>query len=131
MYDLNKVMLIGRITANIELKQTQSGKAYCNLSIACTMSKNKETNNSVTEFINCTAWEKSAEILSQYATKGDLVYIEGTLNTTTKEDNGKKTYYTKVIIKDFKLLSSKQEPKSMSQTAQDLDIDLEDIDTPF
>jgi single-strand DNA-binding protein len=131
MYDLNKVILIGRITADIELKETQSGKAYCNLSIACTMSKNKETGNSVTEFINCTAWEKSAEILAKYATKGDLVYIEGALNTTSKDDNGKKTYYTKVIVKDFKLLSSKSDHKSMSQTAQSLDLDLEDIDSPF
>jgi single-strand DNA-binding protein len=130
MFDLNKVMLIGRVTADVELKTTQSGKAFCNFSLACTMSKNKETGNSVTEFINCTVWEKSAEIIAQYASKGDLIYVEGTLNTTVKDDNGKKTYYTKVIVKDFKFLNNKNaEPKSREQLLQDLDIDLEEV--PF
>ena len=130
MYDLNKVMLIGRITADIELKTTQGGKAFCNFSLAITMSKSKETGNSVTEFVNCTVWEKSAEIIAQYATKGDLIYVEGALNTTSKDDNGKKTYYTKVAVKDFKLLNNKNaEPKSREQLLQDLDIDLEEV--PF
>ena len=129
MYDLNKVMLIGRITADLELKQTQTGKAFCNFSVACTSSKNKDTGNSVSEFINCTIWEKSAEILTQYGVKGAMIYIEGTLNTTAKDDNGKKTYYTKVAVKDFKLLSSKE--KSLQKTADDLDIELDDIQTPF
>jgi single-strand DNA-binding protein len=125
MYDLNKVMLIGRITTDLDIKQTQSGKAYCNFSLAITMSKDKETGNAKSEFPNCVVWEKSAEILAQYGSKGAMLYVEGSLNTTNKDNNGVKTYYTKVIVRDFKLLSSKE--KSLEQTAQDLDIDLEEI----
>ena len=130
MYDLNKVMLIGRITTDLDLKTTQSGKNYCNFSLAMTMSKNKETGEQKTEFINCSIWEQSAKIFTDFATKGSLVYIEGSLNTSSKDENGKKSYYTKVLVKDFKILN-KGDKSIMKQTAQDLDIDLEDIETPF
>jgi single-strand DNA-binding protein len=127
MYDLNKVMLIGRITTELELKKNQTGKSFCNFSLACTMSKNKENGNSVTEFINCTIWDKSAEFFNSWADKGDLIYIEGKLNTTSQDNNGKKTYYTKVVVSDFKVLNSNQK----SQNNNNFGIELEDINTPF
>ena len=140
MYDLNKVMLIGRITKEIELKQTKSGTAFCNFDLAMTMSKNKETGNVHTEYVKCEIWEQSAKMFCEYANKGALIYVEGSLKTTTQETDSGKKYFTNVSVKDFKVLNNPTgattQPKSMNETAEDLDMELQDVDldeiqTPF
>jgi single-strand DNA-binding protein len=149
MYDLNKVMLIGRLTRDPETRTTNTGKKVTTISLAMTMSKNKDTGNSVVEYIECTAWEKLAEIIEKYATKGVLVYVEGSIQTQSWENtDGKKQYKTSVLLKELKILTPKnsyESDQSQNQvknktTSKTLtpaevnelpDIDLDEIQTPF
>ena len=76
MADINNVTLTGRITKDLELQQSQAGKSYCKFSIAVNGMKKDET-----DFLNCIAWEKTAEILCQYSAKGSQIGVTGRIKT--------------------------------------------------
>jgi len=108
--DLNKVMLIGRLGQDPELKYTQSGIAVVNFSLATGMKwKDQEGNyQEKTEWHNITAWRGLAETCANYLKKGSRIYVEGRLETDTWEDENKKKHYkTKVLIDDMIMLDSK------------------------
>ncbi len=108
--DLNKVMLIGRLGQDPELKYTQSGVAVVNFSVATGMKwKDQEGNwQEKTEWHNITAWRGLAETCANYLKKGSRVYLEGRLETDSWEDENKKKHYrTKVLIDDMIMLDSK------------------------
>jgi single-strand DNA-binding protein len=106
---LNKIMLIGRLGADPELKYTGSGTAVLNLSVATnTAYKQGDQKQEDTEWHRITAWRKLAEIIAQYASKGALVYVEGRLQTRSWEDqDGNKRYMTEVVADSIQLLGSK------------------------
>jgi single-strand DNA-binding protein len=97
---LNKVFLVGRLTADPILKNTSSGQSVCNFSIATNRvwtDKNGQKQEE-TEYHNIVLWRKLAEIASQFLNKGSLVLIEGRLTTRSWEDSsGKKNYKTEII----------------------------------
>jgi single-strand DNA-binding protein len=108
--DLNKVMLIGRLGQDPELKYTQSGVAVVNFSVATGLKwKDQEGNwQEKTEWHNVKAWRGLAETCSNYLKKGSKVYVEGRLETSNWEDENKKKHYkTEVIIDDMIMLDSK------------------------
>ena len=70
---INQVMLLGRLTRNPELKKTESNKSVLNFTLAIKDAYNKDK----TEFIDCVAWNQSADFLNQYAGQGDLISCEG------------------------------------------------------
>ena len=90
----NKVILIGNLTKDIELKQTQSGMVLTSFDIAVARAfKNKQTGEAETDFIRCQAWGKTAEFLSRYFSKGKAVVVEGDLrNNNYTDQNGVKHY---------------------------------------
>ena len=106
--DLNKAMIIGRLTRDPELKTTPSGVNVCSISIATGYAyTNKETGQKVeqTEFHNVVLWRKLAEIATQYLKKGTQVYIEGRLQTRTWDgQDGKKNYRTEIIADNLIML---------------------------
>ncbi len=108
--DLNKVMLIGRLTRDPELRNTTTGKAVCSFSIATnrawTDAQGQKQKQS--EFHNVVMWSKLAEIANQYLRKGGQVYIEGRLQTRdwTGQD-GIKRYRTEVVADNMIMLGSK------------------------
>jgi len=106
---LNKVMLIGRLGKDPELKYTEKGTAYCNFSIATDESYKDESGNKVerTEWHNIVAWRKLAEICQQYLKKGSKIYCEGKLQTDSYEKDGVKRYSTKIVMTDMTMLDSK------------------------
>ncbi|MBL8008088.1 MAG: single-stranded DNA-binding protein [Ignavibacteria bacterium] len=106
---LNKVMLIGHLGKDPELSYTPSGVAVAKFSIATNESYKGDDGNLVekTEWHNITAWRKLAEICSTYLKKGSKVYLEGKLQTDSYEKDGKKNYFTKVVISDMVMLDSK------------------------
>jgi len=99
--DLNKVMLIGRLTKDPELRTTPSGVNVCTLSVATNSSYfDKNTNKKIdnTEFHTVVLWRKLAEIANQYLSKGRQVYIEGKLQTRSWDaQDGTKKYRTEVV----------------------------------
>ncbi len=109
---LNKVQVIGRITKDIELKQTQTGKYVVNFTLA--VDDGKKGDQKITHFIECQAWEKTAEIIAKYCLKGDMFHVEGKLVNHNYESNGVKQYTYKVIVQGMTLLPNKHENKEES-----------------
>ena len=123
---MNKIILIGRMTKNAEVRYTQSNKAVAQFSLAVNRPGNKET-----DFINIIAWDKLGEIVQKYTHKGSLIAVEGRLQTRTYEDNnGNKKYITEVVANNINLLEPKNKQK---QTEERINNGLpeENLDIPF
>ena len=105
--NLNKVILIGRLTQAPELRNTPSGQPVCNFSMATNrvwVDKASGQKKEETDFHNIVLWRRLAEIASQYLTKGALTYIEGRLKTRSWEDaTGVKKYRTEIIAEKLQL----------------------------
>ena len=114
---MNKVFLIGNITKDIELRQSNSGKFVVEFSVAINNGKDQQGNELPADFINCTAWNKTAEVLSKYATKGTKVGIEGAMKTQTWTDQqGNNRYKTYVLVDRVELLGGR--PQQQQNPAQ-------------
>lgn len=97
---LNKVILMGRLCADPEFRQTTSGVAMCRIRVAVDRRfSNKETGERQADFINCTAWRQQAEFISRYFTKGRMILVEGSLrNNDYTDNNGVKHYSMDVQV---------------------------------
>ena len=114
---VNKVILIGRLGQDPELKYTPSGAAVLTLSIATNTSYKNQEGNSVdnTEWNRVVIWRKLAEIIAQYAKKGSRVYVEGKLATRSWDDqNGVKRYTTEIVAEQMQMLEGRGESGSYS-----------------
>ena len=112
MKSINKVILLGNLTKDPEMRFTQSGKAVISFSVATNRAyKNKDGDWIETpEFTNVVFWESSAETINKYCRKGDRFYCEGRLQTRSWEDKqGAKRYTTEVVGDNFVLLGIKRE----------------------
>lgn len=110
--DLNKMMGTGRLGRDPEMKYTPNGKAVTTFSVASGRSwkDGSGEKQEETEWINCVAWDKLAEICNEYLVKGTRVYVEGRLQTRSwDKDDGTKAYRTEVVLSDMIILSSKQD----------------------
>ena len=105
---INRVILVGRLTKTPELKSTPNGKSVVNFTLAVQRDKDN------TDFINCIAWSKTAEILAQYTLKGSLVAVEGRIQTRTYDSNGEKKYVTEVVCDGLTLCDSKPKEENVS-----------------
>ena len=108
MASFNKVILMGNMTADPELKQTQSGLSVCSFSIAvqCRFAKADQSQQTV-DFINVVTWRQQAEFVSRYFKKGSNILVCGQLQTRTWNDNqGQKRYATEVIADEVTFGSS-------------------------
>ena len=97
---MNVVMLMGRMTRDPELKYTSGGKAYANFTLAVQKTKDDA------EFIDCVAWEKTAETIAEYFRKGRKILVQGRLNVSSYEQNGEKRKSTKVVVSSFEFVES-------------------------
>lgn len=110
---MNNCVFTGRLTKDPELKTTQSGKKYTRFCLAVDGIKDKDGNKTA-DFVDCIAWNKSAEIIAQYARKGSKLGISGRYHTTTYEKDGEKRKAVDIVVNEFDLLDSK--PKDQAQT---------------
>ena len=112
---MNSVTMIGRLSADPELRRTQSGTACCSFTLAVKRPKVKDT----TDFHNFVVWQQGAEYLSQYGHKGDLVGVTGYLTTREWTDkDGNKRKATEVTCDSVELLSSKRNSEAGGNTTQ-------------
>lgn len=106
--DLNKVMIIGRLTRDPELKTIPSGASVCQLGLATNyVYNNQQTGQKVeqVEYHNVVLWRKLAEIANQYLKKGQRVYVEGRLQTRSWDgQDGKKNYRTEIVVDNMIML---------------------------
>ncbi|MEG2039301.1 MAG: single-stranded DNA-binding protein [Oscillospiraceae bacterium] len=111
----NKAILIGRLTADPELKQTQSGASVVSFSIAVDRSYAPKGGERQTDFIDCVAWRANAEFISKYFAKGRLIGIEGSIQARSYEDkNGNKRKAVEVVVDNAFFTESKSSATSMS-----------------
>ena len=113
---MNKVFLIGNITKDIELRQSNSGKFVVEFSVAINNGKDQQGNELPADFVNCTAWNKTAEVLSKYTNKGSKISVEGAMKTNTWVDQqGNNRYKTYVLVDRIELLSSRPQQQNNNQ----------------
>jgi single-strand DNA-binding protein len=121
---VNKVFLVGNVGKAVELKYTTGGTAVAKFSLACTESfKQKDgTWTERTEWVSVTAWEKLAEIIGKFVTKGSKLYIEGRLQTSSWDDKqtGDKKYKTEVVASEVIFLDGKNQQQQQEQTEEDV-----------
>ena len=109
MRSVNKVIIIGNLTRDPELKQTQGGQAIASFGLAT----NREWNvngerRKSTEFHECVAWAHLAEVCNNYLKKGKLVYVEGYLKTRSWDsESGEKKFRTEIVVQDMVILEKK------------------------
>jgi len=104
---MNRVDLVGRLTRDPELRHTTSGRAVCQINLAINRTFTNQNGEREADFINVVVWDKQAENVSKYVTKGRLVSVEGRLQSRSYDDkDGKKVYVTEVIANSVQFLST-------------------------
>lgn len=131
---MNKVILIGRLTADPDIRRTQSGKCVASYRMAVDRPF-KSDGQPEADFISCVAWGKSGEFCQRYLHKGMKIALEGRIQTRTYDDkDGKKVYVTEVIVEHHEFCEGKKQSDSGSyaEPAQGFtEIDEDDSDLPF
>lgn len=122
---VNKVILIGRLGKDPDMRYTPSGTAVANFSIATNSSyKDSDGNwNDKTEWHNIVTFGRTAEVAGEYLKKGKLVYIDGRLQTSSWEDqNGQKRYKTEVVGSELQLIGPRGESESTTESDQTAEV---------
>lgn len=106
---MNKIILIGRMVKDSELRVTQTGAKIGSFTLAVNRTTKNENGFYEADFFNCKAFNKTAEILNQYTKKGSQIGIEGRIQNRSYEDsNGIKKYVTEILVSELQLLDSKK-----------------------
>jgi len=134
---MNHVVLMGRLAKDPELKYSQTGKAFSKFTVAV----NREFNREEADFINCTAWGKTAEIIAEYLRKGRRIALQGRISVSSYEQNGETRWSTEVVVDKFEFVdtansqkagnSQMQSKKSENSSANDNDEIMDDDNFPF
>ncbi len=107
---MNKVILVGRLTKDPELRATTSGIPVCSFTVACDRRFVKQGEERKADFINCIAWRQTGESISKYFAKGHRIALEGSIQTRSWTDNeGKNRYSTEVVVDQWEFAQSKSE----------------------
>lgn len=131
---MNKCFITGRIANNLELRSTSTGKSICEFRLATNRPTNRDGER-VADFINCRVWEKTAENLTKYQNKGNLIAVIGRMQVDNYIDkDGNNRYNTYLLVEELEYLQSKKdnEFKNLNiktETQQQFDYDSSDL--PF
>lgn len=125
---MNHVSLIGRLTKDLELQKTNSGKSVVKFTLAVNR-RFKAEGQPEADFIRCIAWGKTADVMCQYLGKGSQIGIDGRIETGQYQDkNGATVYTTDIVVENFDFLGSKNESNN-NNDYESCDIGSEDL--PF
>lgn len=113
-FNINKVILGGRLTADPELKQTNSGKPVCSFTLAV---NRRFSQNNEADFITCVAWNKTAEFVSTYFKKGSSLCVVGAVQTRSWEQDGQKRYATEVQVDEALFVDGKNDAQATGTSA--------------
>ena len=132
---MNKISLIGRLGRDPEVKQTANGKSVATFTLAVDRRFKNASGQKEADWVNIVAWDKSAELISQYVKKGDQIGIVGRLQIQNYDGtDGQKKYVTQVICEEFDFISSKgarQENFSPKVKIEEVDLSVDEDEIPF
>lgn len=137
---MNRTVLLGRTTKDIDLRYAQSGTAVANFTLAVNRNyKDKQTGQYEADFIRCIAFGKTAERMAQYVKKGHQLGIEGRIQTGSYEKDGQRVYTTDVVVDQFYFLEPRKDrtQPTINEQSKDLyksageQVDMSDSDLPF
>ena len=118
---INRVVLVGRLTKDVEIRKTQSQLSVASFTVAVDRRGSRQdqggSNQPTADFINCVAWRQTADFLGTYARKGALIGVDGRLQTRTYDDaQGNRHYVTEVVCDNANLLESKSSSQQIAQS---------------
>jgi single-strand DNA-binding protein len=131
---------MGRLTRDIELKQTQSGTAVASFSLAVDRGFKDKDGNKQTDFLDLVAWKGTAETLSKYVSKGDMIAVNGSIQTRTWEDKeGNKRKSVEILVDRFYFTGSKKNSDNANSSfstpyepdSNSFEGDVDESDLPF
>jgi len=138
---MNNVSLIGNLTRDIEIKMTTTNKVITIFTLAVSRKSKNAQGDYETDFINCVAWEKTADLLNKYTRKGSKIGVTGEIRTRNYEDkDNKKVYVTEILVTGVTLISKLENNESNtnnslyeqeSNSVWNSDVDLSSEDLPF
>lgn len=148
---LNKVILIGRTTRDVDFRRTSSGTPVATFTLALDNRFVLKDGKPTTDFINCVAWNKTAETMEKYVKKGAMIAVEGRIQTRNYENkDGNKVYVTEVVCENMRMLDTRTssnggtylddyEPNTDYQkdnentvgTSSDVEFNISEDDLPF
>ena len=138
---MNRVVIIGRLTRDVDLRYTGNGVAVANFTLAVNRPFKNQQGENEADFINCVTWRKQAENLANYMKKGSQVGVDGRLQTRTYEDqDGKTVFVTEVVADSVQFLESKKQQSGNTGQSNQSDnpfgdsaesIDISGDDLPF
>lgn len=148
---MNRTVLVGRLTKDVDLRYTQNGKAVGNFTLAVNRPFKNSAGENEADFILCQAWGKQAENLANYMKKGSQVGVDGRIATRSYDNNqGQRVFVTEVVADNVQFLESKGSQQSTQQQRVDTynnqvqqaqqqpnlqgegqQIDIDDSDLPF
>ena len=112
---MNNVVLVGRLTKDVELRKTQNGKSVVNYTLAVNR-QFKQEGQPDADFINCVGWNKSGETLANHVKKGQRIGVTGRIQTRNYEnEQGNRVYVTEVVVEGFTFLEKKDENQNSNQ----------------
>lgn len=113
---INRIVLTGRITKDLDLKTTQTGYSVVSFTLAVDRARKNDNGERETDFIRCVAWNKTAEFMNLYCPKGSLIGVDGRLQTRSYEDrNGQRVYITEAVVDHMSLLESRNSQQGSQQ----------------
>ena len=139
---INRVVLVGRLTRDPELRTTSSGNSVATFTVAVERPYKNAQGKRNADFVNCVIWRKAAENLCKFTSKGALIGIDGRIQTRSYDNkNGQKVFVTEVLVENFSLLESRQDREnkqsfSIPAESDAFDgtndtVDISDADLPF
>jgi single-strand DNA-binding protein len=114
---LNQVVIMGRITKDIETKTVGNDLTIVNFSVAVDRKFQKKGEDKKTDFLNCTAFGKTADFINQYFGKGRMIAITGEVNTDSYEKDGKRIYKTFITVGNVSFTGEKNSGSSSNENA--------------
>ena len=121
---MNHVTLIGNLTKDIDLRSTINGTHVARFNIAV------RRDDKTTDFPTCVAWGKTADLLEKYCRKGSKIGIEGRVETSMYQKDGKNVYKTEINVSSIEFLNSKSN-NSQNQETANMGVEMDDIETPL
>ena len=116
---VNNVVLIGRLVRDVDLRQTSTGKMMTYFTLAVNRNFKNEQGEQAADFIGCVAFDKKAENMARFLSKGSLIAVEGRISTRNFQGNdGKTVYVTEVVASNITFLESKKQQGSTNQYGQ-------------